>query len=580
GLSLYDDGELEIVAGINLSRPMGRRIPLDSTNPAVRVFKQNRTIIIDDLHQEPDFHSWNPNPIIHAWIGTPLRIGNLVIGMLGVDSHRVGTYTTQDIGVLEAFANQAAIAIENTRLFSQARLAWYAAEAASRAKSEFLSNISHELRTPLNGVLGYAQVLQRDAHLSDNQNTALHIIQRSGEHLLALLNDILDLGAVEANRLALTISAIDLQDFLYVVLGMVRTRAEEKNLALTFTASPDIPGVITSDEKRLRQVLLNLLGNAIKFTNQGSVALRVSALPSRSGMRQMIRFEVADTGSGIDPADLDRIFEPFEQGHADRKIDGVGLGLPISRRLLALMDSELHVESTLGQGSRFWFDLPVSVTANPILLPNQRVTGYAGRRCTILAIDDQPVNCAVLADMLTPLGFTVHTATSACEGLARARDIRPDCVLTDLAMPDMKGDNLADAIHATPGLEHCVVIAVTARITDREHLPYNGYADLVSKPINEAVLLTTLARHLKIKLEFEALPAGEKPAHSDTPLPMEQLAPLIHLARRGDMFALADAAAALAHNPEHEAFARHIEQLARDYHDAQVLDVLLQAGKP
>jgi signal transduction histidine kinase len=240
------------------------------------------------------------------------------------------------------------------------------AEVASQAKSAFLASMSHELRTPLNAVLGYTQLLKRSTNLTSQQRASLDTIQQSGEHLLTLINDLLDLAKIEAGKFELVETAVDLLDFLRRIADILRVRAEQKGLSFSFEAAPDLPPFVLLDDKRLRQVLLNLLGNAVRFTDRGSVRLHVSAGRCEDGATGL-RFEISDTGVGIAPAEQERIFEPFEQaGDAQQRHGGTGLGLSISRQLVRLMGGEIRVESAPGNGSAFRFDVPVRLPPSPV----------------------------------------------------------------------------------------------------------------------------------------------------------------------------------------------------------------------
>ncbi|MEO8122227.1 MAG: ATP-binding protein, partial [Rhodoferax sp.] len=232
----------------------------------------------------------------------------------------------------------------------------------NQAKSVFLANMSHELRTPLNGILGYAQILLRDKTLSERDISGLTVIQKSGEHLLTLINDILDFAKIEAGKLELYLTDIDLPKFLHAIAEMIEVKAVQKDLEFSCDMAPDLPNWVRADEKRLRQVLLNLLSNAVKFTDHGSVRLWVSM--SAAGR---IRFEVQDTGVGIGADQLETIFQPFEQaGDMQRRLGGTGLGLAISRQFLKLMGSEVRVESRVGEGSTFWFELDLPVIESKV----------------------------------------------------------------------------------------------------------------------------------------------------------------------------------------------------------------------
>ncbi|HEY9645109.1 MAG TPA: PAS domain S-box protein, partial [Chroococcidiopsis sp.] len=290
------------------------------------------------------------------------------------------------------------------------RQAKEAAEVANRAKSEFLANMSHELRTPLNGILGYAQILQRQQEPSSSQAQGLEVIYQCGEHLLTLINDILDLSKIEAHKMELHPVEFHLPDMLKGVTNLFALRAAQKGITFTYEAISDMPAWVKGDEQRLRQILINLIGNAVKFTDQGGVVFKVGVVTST----QTIRFLVEDTGCGIAPEYLDEIFQPFRQvGDRNSAISGTGLGLAISRRLAEMMGSQLQVKSRLGQGSTFWLDVALpqvmSHTAqNEIRESRDRaIVGFTGPPRTVLIVDDKGENRRFLVSLLKPLGFEV-----------------------------------------------------------------------------------------------------------------------------------------------------------------------------
>ncbi|HVK55067.1 MAG TPA: ATP-binding protein, partial [Burkholderiales bacterium] len=301
------------------------------------------------------------------------------------------------------------------------------AEVASRAKSMFLASMSHELRTPLNAILGYAQILGRDKHLSDRQMSGVSTIHQSGEYLLGLLNDLLDLSKIEAGKVELHQRPIDLPAFLWAIAHLISVKAEQKQLQFKYDAPPDLPNSILADEKRLSQVLLNLLGNAIKFTDQGQVSLHVQALPARV-FEARLRFEVRDTGVGIRAEHLKNLFQPFEQvGDLNRRAGGTGLGLAISRQLIQLMGGDISVDSKLNEGSVFSFELSVPTAGVvPVKPQHQLAIGYQGARKKLLVVDDIVANRVMLVDFLENLGFEIVVATNGQEGIEQAQVAKPD----------------------------------------------------------------------------------------------------------------------------------------------------------
>jgi PAS domain S-box-containing protein len=380
----------------------------------------------------------------------------------------------------------------------RAREAWRVADAANRAKSNFLAHMSHELRTPLNGILGYTQILQRETGLSERQRSRLGVIRQSGQHLLALINEILDFAKIEAGKLEFNPTIIGVESFLRVITDIVSVKAAEKGLELRCKRSPDLPEAVVGDERRLRQVLLNLLGNAVKFTNQGTVTLRARYVtPSR------LRFDVEDTGVGIAEDQLESVFQPFNQfGETRRRIEGTGLGLAISRQIVRAMRGEINVASQVGVGSTFWFEveLPPAVINKAPSSSRRIVKGYDGPRRTLLVIDDVLDNRAMLTDLLRPLGFDVLEAHSGAEGLEKAKSLRPQLILTDFVMPDMNGLEATRRVRELPGHEHTPVIVVSAYAsdTDEENSLAAGANAFLSKPIDVDQLLTRIGTLLRL----------------------------------------------------------------------------------
>lgn len=383
-----------------------------------------------------------------------------------------------------------------------------AAEAASRAKSEFLANMSHELRTPLNGILGYAQILKREKILTESQKKGLDIIERSGNHLLNLINGILDLSKIEAQKMELSETAFQFTGLLNAITAMIRIQAEKKGISFNFDFHPDLPAGVRADEKRLSQILLNLLSNAVKFTDHGSVLFRVSKIQN-SKSETRFRFQVEDTGIGIPANQLNDIFSAFKQvGEHARSIEGTGLGLAISQQLTRLMGSELYVKSTAGKGSSFWFDLDlpeVSEWTETEMSKEQHAIGFKGEKQKILVIDDKWENRTVLSSFLLPLGFEVIEATNGRDGLNKALKHKPDLILMDLIMPVMDGFEATRQIRKSSELRHIKVIAVSAStlIPPEKILSETGCDDYMSKPLKMNEVLSKLSRFLELEWIYE-----------------------------------------------------------------------------
>jgi len=475
------------------------------------------------------------------------------------------------------------------------------AETANRAKSAFLANMSHELRTPLNAILGYTHILKQSDNLSAPQMERVDIINQSGRHLLSIINDVLDLAKIEAEKMELELTEFHLPAFLEEVTGYFRLQAEQKGLAFSFKASTDLPDGVRADKKHLRQVLINLLSNAIKFTDQGEVKLRVSIISRQTqterkdnGHRLLppdrIRFEVKDTGIGITPDQIEKIFLPFEQGrHIAHHIEGTGLGLAISLKLVQMMGGELHVRSDAGQGTVFWFEIPLPLVEVPATGQTQdsspAIIGYTGPRRTILVVDDNAHNAAFLLDLLTPLDFKIVKATDGQEAVDLARTAQPDAILMDLIMPGMNGFEAVQKIRQQPDGQKVVIIAITASAfaADEQLSLQAGCNDFLPKPIQPETLLELLQSHLQLEWHCKprnngsGSPVGlvSPPAEKLIPPPPDQMDILLDMARKGDMLGIQAQATEIAlMAEEYEPFAVRLRQLARNFEVKQVRSLI------
>ncbi|HZR37785.1 MAG TPA: DAHL domain-containing protein [Nevskia sp.] len=453
-----------------------------------------------------------------------------------------------------------------------------AAETASKAKSSFLANMSHELRTPLNAILGYAQLLQRDRGLGERQRQAVVTVQRSGEHLLMLITDILDLSKIEAGKLELCPASVDLASFLRGVADIVRIRAEEKAIAFRFEPVGELPRFAEFDEKRLRQVLLNLLGNAVKFTDRGEVVLRVLRLDDAGGHARL-RFEVRDTGVGIAHAELETIFQPFEQvGNMQRRAGGTGLGLSITRELVRLMGGAVGVSSVLGEGSCFGFEvqLPVAAAAAAPLDAARPVAGYRGERRRVLVVDDMAANREVLVELLQQAGFEVDQAADGRQALARAEAAPPHLVLMDIRMPVMDGLEATRQLRRLPALQRIPVIGVSAGSaqSDGADCLAAGADAFFTKPVEHARLLQEIGRQLRLEWLHEAVPPPPAAAAEAAlvPPPQEDIQALHRLALAGNMRSIRQCADAYAgRDPRLVPFADRLRQLAQGCQSRAIL---------
>lgn len=376
------------------------------------------------------------------------------------------------------------------------------AQAANRAKSAFLSNMSHELRTPLNAILGYAQLMARRSARSPEDHEQLGRILAAGEHLLSLINDVLSLSKIESGGLKLRPEPFGASALLEGVVDMQRIRAEAKGLELRLEVDPALPPHLEGDAAKLRQVLVNLLGNAVKFTRQGSVTLRAGYVAGRAA------FAVEDTGPGISEEDQRQLFQAFFQASSQQlAAEGTGLGLHISRSLVHLMGGELRLQSRLGEGSRFSFELPMEEAEPPLELTGSgQVVGLAPgqRRPAVLVVDDRPENRDLLAQLLASVGLQVRTAADGVEALELWERHRPDLVWMDLRMPRMSGFEALQVLRGKEleqGLPHTFVVAISASVIDldRETLRKAGFDDFLGKPFREAQLFEVAGRLLGLR---------------------------------------------------------------------------------
>jgi predicted ATPase/signal transduction histidine kinase/CheY-like chemotaxis protein/tRNA A-37 threonylcarbamoyl transferase component Bud32 len=508
----------------------------------------------------------------------PLLNQNKLTGILYLENQLIeGAFTDERLAVLNLLTSQLAISIENSLLYDnlEQKVADRTIELkkANEAKSEFLSSMSHELRTPLNGILGYAQILKRAKNLEETQISGLNTIYNSGNHLLTLINDILDLSKIEARKLELYPETIHFANFIDSITGIMRMRAEQKDVYFTYETVGNLPLAIEADEKRLRQVLINLLGNAIKFTDKGQVTLRVSEIEEG-----IFRFEVEDTGVGMSEQELQKIFTPFEQvGNVNKRAEGTGLGLAISRQLIELMGSQIQVKSELGKGSSFWFDMPVKIVEMQSQQQQQqhRIIGYKDQTQIALIVDDYSDNRLILRQMLEEIGFRVIEANDGKQGVAKTIELEPNIIFMDLVMPIMNGFEAVETIRQN--FKQLPIIAISANVfeTDKNKSLQVGCNAFLAKPIEEQKLFNILVEHLDLDWKYEDNKSEATIEQTEAeliPPTSKELEKLYELAMMGDMREIKEYAMQL--DKKYIVFANKIVELAKGFEDEQILSLI------
>ena len=475
------------------------------------------------------------------------------------------------------------------------------ADTANRAKSEFLANMSHELRTPLNGILGCAQILLRSKSLPEPEQYHVNIIEKCGSHLLTLINDILDISKIEARKLELHPHDVHFPSFLQGIGEICHIWAEQKGILFIYEPTSNLPTGVHVDVKRLRQVLLNLLGNAIKFTDEGKVTFKVVVIDRLLGNQQTvkyrIRFSVEDTGIGISPSELGKIFLPFEQvGEKKRNSEGTGLGLAISRQLVQMIGSDIHVKSQLGQGSTFWFEIAIAEASewveSAMAASKGQIIGFEGSPRSILMVDDRWENRTVITNLLQPLGFHVVAATNGKEGLEKAIALKPDLVITDLLMPEMDGFELIQHLRHTPDIQDVKIIVSSASVfeTNQQRSLEAGGDAFLSKPVQADELLHQLEYHLNLAWIYQQSQSESQKINSQATTrdsPLDKLTPpspdvlreVVTLASKGNFNAILKWADQLEETDTNLApFANQLRQLARQFDEDLIINFLTQYG--
>ncbi|MCY7384837.1 MAG: response regulator [Microcoleus sp. CAN_BIN18] len=507
------------------------------------------------------------------------------------------TVEVQGIGELEALAgsfNQMAgqLRASFTELETRVEertvelsIAKEVADSANQAKSDFLANMSHELRTPLNGILGYAQILDRSKVLPDKERHGVQIIHQCGSHLLTLINDILDLSKIEARKLELAPKAIHFPSFMQGVVEICRVRSDQKGIDFIYHPESNLPQGIEADEKRLRQVLLNLLGNAIKFTDSGSVTLKVEINEASLDIPiPRIKFQIEDTGVGISPNEVNKLFQAFEQvGEQKRQSEGTGLGLAISQRIVELMGGKIQVESEIGVGSNFYFELAMPIALDWVqknsVNKGRTIIGYEGAARHILVVDDRWENRSVLANLLEPMGFIITEAENGQEGLNRARQRLPDLMIADLAMPVMDGFEMLKQLRDDADLKDLLVVVSSASVAeiDRQMSQAAGGDDFLAKPVDAVELFALLAVHLQLTWQYDQIDVDVALSNSQVSItelivpPIANLKLLLELAEDGLLKELVETTEKIgADDTKYLPFVQQILQLAKQFETEKI----------
>jgi signal transduction histidine kinase/CheY-like chemotaxis protein len=526
----------------------------------------------------PVDRAWFDQLGVHSYLGIPVKEETgIVCGHLAVMDTCERDWAEADVDVLRLFSLRSAAEINRTRYqrdledanlalrraneqlsaeiekraAAEAQLgaAKLAAESANHAKSVFISQMSHELRTPLNGILGFTQLLRREGGgVSPEKLTeGLNVIERSGEHLLKLVNDLLDLAKIEAGKLELSLGSVDLPELLDHVAGLVRVRASNAGLTFSLTYDREAFAPVLTDERAIRQILLNLVGNAVKFTERGGrVTLRAEGSRTADG-HQLAKFVVEDTGIGIEENELSRIFEPFHRVITpDRLVEGTGLGLTVTQRLITALNARLAVTSQKGHGTVFtvecMFDFAPSAQISSISAGE--IVGFEGEARTVLIADDDADNRALVTALLESIGFVVQAVGNGRDVLTRLTKTRPDLIVTDLVMPFMDGIQLVRALRTDPALAGIPVIAMSASASayTREEALQAGCCSFLPKPLKLIGFLEAIGDQLGLRWRYHPSAAPLEVLDSTTGQPIrlepKLAAKLLDLAMQGDVMGI------------------------------------------
>lgn len=464
---------------------------------------------------------------------------------------------------------------EHKKTDSKLQQAMQTADNANSAKSRFLSNMSHEIRTPLNCIVGYSHILQSDPAIPEHRREAINVLKRSSEHLSSLIEDILDIAGIEARKFNLRYEPIDFPSFIEHLVSIFSAQAEDKNLIFRCQIADPLPQKVRGDEKRIRQILINLLNNAIKFTTAGEIIFRINY---RS---EVATFQVIDTGEGIEQQNIEEIFQPFirlnkSTGNA---IEGSGLGLTISKILTELMGGELTVKSIQGKGSQFTIKLLLPNMKGVIELPeDENIIRFQGKTIHIMVVDDQLEQQNLIASLLEPLGFSIEKAGSGIECLNKINILKPDLILLDLAMSGMNGIETAKKIREQNYRMPIVVLSANAYPSDRLAAINAGCNDFLSKPFQMKDLLSKLKLHLSLNWVYQGSQTDQAIVTTIDPMiipPPNIINDLLQFVLIGDLLALKQELNELIKSDSsYQPFALRIRKLATEFRIAEIKNIL------
>ncbi|MCP4162152.1 MAG: response regulator [Deltaproteobacteria bacterium] len=506
----------------------------------------------------------------------------LTIYLLFKRDQAVRAYEEKNTEIADLLEKQEQKVEERT---SELKIAKEEAETANLAKSKFLANMSHELRTPLNAIMGYAQILTQDKEVPENKKRSLDIIKQSSLHLLNMINDILDLAKIEAQRVELTLNDFNLSTMLTNISDIFQMQARQKKLSFHNQIASNLPSIVRGDDQKLRQVLMNLLNNAVKYTETGKIIFKVDYHDDK------IFFQIEDTGIGIAPEVLKEIFLPFQQVHKkDQVTEGTGLGLTISSKLTKVMNSELKVESKVGIGSVFRFELELPhitehIQTNDVI--KRRVVGYRGEIRKILVVDDIEQNRLVLMSALEPLGFKVLEAVDGQDGVSKTIEFEPDLVFIDLRMPVMDGYEAICQIRKLPIGQKVIIIGISASVFDsnRKKSLKAGSNDFIGKPFILEEILGLIQTHLSLNWNYddeeeivENINSEATSATSDIIVPpKEDIAGLFDMAMQGNIKGILEQADIFEEmDTRYTPFASELRELAQSFKIKKIQDFVRQ----